>query len=71
MHKGKDKGSNKILMQYAGLGAQFIVAIGLGLFLGSKLDTWANLSFPLFVWLLPLIIIIGILIRVIIETNKK
>ena len=65
------KDSNKLLMRYAGMGAQFIVAIGLGLYLGMKSDDWLNLHFPLLVWLLPLLIIFALIYKIIIETNKK
>ncbi|MEO6812931.1 MAG: AtpZ/AtpI family protein [Ginsengibacter sp.] len=63
--------SNKQLMKYAGLGTQFLVAIGLGIFLGIKIDKWANFSFPLLVWLLPLLMIIGITIKIVKDTSSK
>ncbi|MEO6818152.1 MAG: AtpZ/AtpI family protein [Ginsengibacter sp.] len=63
--------SNSELMRYAGMGTQFLVAIGLGIFFGLKLDEWLHLPFPLLVWLLPLVIIIGLIIKLIIETSKK
>ncbi|MDQ2719683.1 MAG: AtpZ/AtpI family protein [Bacteroidota bacterium] len=65
------KESNKQLMQYAGLGMQFLLSIALGIFIGIKADGWFKLSFPLLVWLLPLLIIIGIIIKIIKDTNKK
>lgn len=68
-HNNKD--GNKVLMRYAGMGFQFLVAIALALFAGIKLDEWLNISFPLLVWLLPLIIIIGVIIKTIVETNRK
>jgi hypothetical protein len=65
------KESNKQLMRYAGLGMQFLVSIGLGVFLGVKADDWLNLSFPLLVWLLPLLMIIGIIVKIIKDTSGK
>ena len=65
------KESNRQLMRYAGMAAQFMVSIGLGIFLGLKLDKWLNISFPLLVWVLPLLLIIGIIIKIIIETSEK
>lgn len=68
----KDKNeTNKMLMRYAGMAMQFFVAIGLGIFFGLKLDNWLHIAFPLLVWLLPLLLIIGMIIRVMIETRKK
>lgn len=58
-------------MRYAGLGAQFLVAIALGIFVGLKIDEWLKFSFPLLVWLLPLLIIIGMIIKIIKDTDKK
>lgn len=65
------KESNKQLMRYAGLGMQFIVSISLGVFIGLKIDEWLKFSFPLLVWLLPLLIIIGIIVKIIEDTDKK
>jgi F0F1-type ATP synthase assembly protein I len=65
------KETNRELMQYAGMGAQFLVSIGVGIFIGLKLDQWINFSFPLLVWLLPLLIIIGLIIKIVKDTSKK
>jgi len=65
------KESNKQLMRYAGLAMQFMVSIGLGIFLGLKADEWLHFSFPLLVWLLPLLMIIGIIVKIIKDTNNK
>ena len=65
------KESNKELMRYAGLGMQFLVSIALGIFLGLKADEWLHFSFPLLVWLLPLLIIIGIIVKTIKDTGRK
>jgi hypothetical protein len=58
-------------MKYMGLGAQFFVSIGIMLALGWKLDQWAALKTPVFIWVLPLLIIVYMLVKLIIETNKK
>jgi F0F1-type ATP synthase assembly protein I len=65
------KETNRELMQYAGMGAQFLVSIAAGIFIGSKLDEWLNFSFPLLVWLMPLLIIIGLIIKIVKDTSKK
>ena len=71
LDKSKKQQSNNELMRYAGMGTQFLVAIGLGIFFGLKLDSWLHISFPLLVWLFPLLIITGMIIKIIIETSKK
>ncbi|MEP6949299.1 MAG: AtpZ/AtpI family protein [Ginsengibacter sp.] len=63
--------SNKQLLRYAGLATQFLVSIGLCVFIGLKADKWLHISIPLLVWLLPLLIITGIILKIIKETAKK
>ena len=53
------------------MGMQFLASIALGIFIGIKADKWLNFSFPLLVWLLPLLIIIGLTIKIFKDTSKK
>ena len=62
--------SNKELLRYAGLGTQLLVAIGLALFAGLKLDKWIHSS-PLFTVALPLLILFGIFYKLVKETGKS
>jgi F0F1-type ATP synthase assembly protein I len=62
---------NKQLLRYSGLAMQFLAGIGIGVFIGLKLDQWLHLSLPLLVWLLPLLFLSGITIKIIKETSKK
>jgi chromate transport protein ChrA len=39
--------------------------------LGWKLDQWLGFNSALFIWVLPLLIIVLILAKLIIDTNKK
>ena len=61
--------NNKELLRYAGLGTQLLVAIGISLFAGMKLDKWLHAS-PLFTVALPLLILIGIFYKLVRETGK-
>jgi len=63
--------SNKQLFRYAGLAMQFLISIGLCVFLGIKADKWLQISIPLLVWLLPLLVITGIILKIVKETGKK
>lgn len=64
--------SNKnLLVQYASIGAQIIAGLLLFIFTGKWIDSKLNWSFPVFIWLLPLIFIIGTTIKVIKDTSKK
>ena len=53
------------------LGGQIFASIVLMLALGWKLDQWLGFKNALLIWMLPLAIIIAILVKLIIETNKK
>ena len=59
------------LLRYAGLGAQILVSIGIAVFVGLKADKWLNLSFPLLVWLLPLLVVSAMIYKLIKETGTK
>jgi len=63
--------NNKQLLRYSGLAMQFLVSIGLSVFIGLKADKWLNISIPLLVWLLPLMVITGIILKIIKDTAKK
>ena len=63
----KRREANRQLMRYAGLGFQFMVGIGLALYAGLKADEWLNMPFPLLVWLIPLLIIIGVIIKTVVD----
>jgi len=59
------------LLRYAGLGAQIFASLGISVFVGYKVDDWVNSPIPLLVWILPLIILIGMIYRLIKDTSKK
>ena len=59
------------LMRYAGLGSQILVSLGIAVFAGYKIDKWLKIPLPLLVWLLPLIVLIGIIYKLIKETSGK
>lgn len=65
------KKSSQPLMRYMGLATQFFVSIGVGLWLGSLIDDYFSIKGPLFIWVLPLLIVVSSLIKIIIDTNKK
>ena len=62
--------SNKELFRYAGLGTQLLVAIGLAVFAGLKLDRGLHTS-PLFTVALPLLVLAGIFYKLVRETGKS
>jgi lipopolysaccharide export LptBFGC system permease protein LptF len=58
-------------MRYAGMSTQMLVAIGLSVFIGLKIDRWFKLSFPLLVWLLPLLALCVIFYKIARETSNR
>ncbi|MDR3712132.1 MAG: AtpZ/AtpI family protein [Puia sp.] len=58
-----------ILLKYAGLGGQLCVAVGLSVFAGLKADKWVKTSFPLFAWVLPLLVIVALIVKLIKDTS--
>lgn len=68
----KESRNNKQLMQYAGMVMQFFVSIGLTVWLGRMADlSLGNKDFPLLTWILPLLVIVGLIIKIFIDTGKK
>jgi len=62
---------NKLLLQYAGLGFQLLVTLLLSIWVGQWIDRKLNLHFPLLLWILPLLIISGMIVKAIRDTTKK
>lgn len=54
-----------------GLTGQIFGSALLMLVVGWQIDKWMKPAQPLFIWVLPLIMIILILIKLVIDTNKK
>ncbi len=59
------------LMQYAGYAAQLAVGLGLAVYLGYWLDHKILNGLPIFIWLFPLVLLIGMLYKVFKDTTKK
>lgn len=69
MQKQTNPGND--LLRYAGLGGQILVALGIAVFAGLKVDKWLKISFPLLVWALPLIVVSLMIYKLIKDTSKK
>lgn len=63
--------SPKLFWKYAGLTTQFFVAIGLSMLIGWYIDKWIAFKTPIAILILPLLTIIGIIIKIIIDTNRN
>ena len=65
------KQPNNQLLKYAGMATQFFVAIGLGLYVGKKLDKLFSFTKPILIWVVPLLLIIVSIYKVAKETAPK
>jgi len=59
------------MMKYAGMATQFLVSIGLSVYIGFKADRWLQISFPVLVWTIPLLVIIFTIYKLIKETSSR
>lgn len=58
-------------MQYAGFAAQLAIGLLLAVYVGKWVDGKTGIDIPVFIWLLPLGLLIGILVKVVKDTSKK
>ena len=63
--------NNNDLVRYAGMGAQIFASLGIAVFIGYKIDKWLALSFPILVWLLPVLVLSVFIYKLIKETSKR
>ncbi|HYC28255.1 MAG TPA: AtpZ/AtpI family protein [Chitinophagaceae bacterium] len=63
--------NNSDLLRYAGLGTQIFVSLGIAVFAGYKADQWLDIAIPLFVWLLPFVVLAAMIYKLVKETSKK
>lgn len=64
------KSNKELLFQYAGFATQLLVGLGVFVFVGLWIDKYFFKSTPIFVWLLPLFLLISLIIKVIKDTSK-
>ena len=59
------------LLRYAGLSTQVAVSVGVAVWLGVKADKWLKLSFPIFSWVVPLLVIVFVLVELVKANSGK
>jgi hypothetical protein len=69
--KQQKRSNNRDLLRYAGLGTQIFVSLGIAVFAGYKADQWINISFPLMIWLLPLLVLTLMIYKLVKDTSKR
>jgi hypothetical protein len=59
------------LVRYAGISSEVVASVGMSVFLGMKADKGLKLSFPIFSWALPLLVIVVLLVQLIKAGSDK
>ena len=67
----KNTSNKNLLFQYASLGTQIFAGLIIAVAVGYWLDKKVKFSFPFFIWLLPLITIIAMILKTVKDTSKK
>ncbi|MBV9963401.1 MAG: hypothetical protein JO072_14240 [Parafilimonas sp.] len=71
-NKSNKNTSNKVLLlRYAGIGSQLLAGLMITVFSGKWLDDKLHFSFPVLIWLMPLVFIVGMILKVINDTSKN
>ena len=69
--KSRNEGYRREIMRYTGISMEVCVSVGLSIFFGIKADKWTRLSFPIFSWALPLLVILVLIIKLVKETSRN
>ena len=67
----KNTSNKNLLFQYASLGTQILAGLIIAVAVGYWLDEKIKFSFPIFIWVLPLLVIISMILKVVRDTSKK
>lgn len=60
-----------VLIKYASMATQLLVGLGLTTWLGTWLDKKMVTKKPMATWIFPMTFLIGFLVKLIKDTNKK
>lgn len=58
-------------IRYASMASQLIIALLLGVYAGKWLDGRMEFQQPVWIWILPLLILLGMLIKLIKDTSVR
>lgn len=71
MMNEKKPQNNSLLYQYMGFAFQLMAGLALAVFAGLKLDKWIKPGIPIFIWVLPLLVLIALIVKVVKDTSQK
>lgn len=67
----ENKNNSSSYMKYAGLGIQMVATLGIGAWLGYKLDQYLELKFPAFLLTFVFVLFGGLMYQLYRTLNKK
>ena len=67
----KNYSNRDLLIKYSSLGVQLLAGLIVTVFAGKWLDKKIGFSFPLCIWLFPLLVILGMIFNAVRDTSKK
>jgi len=68
---GRGAEGRRQLMRYAGLSGQVAASVGIAVWFGVKADKWLKVNFPIFSWVVPLLVIVLVLVQLIKANSGK
>jgi len=68
---GKNRSGRNDLMRYSSVTFQLLAALLLVIFAGIKIDKWLWNGSPVLVWILPLLVIVGLILKILKDTSVK
>lgn len=66
-----DDNKQNILAKYGSLGTQMLVGVGLATYGGMWIDKKIDIKIPIFIWLLPMLVIVVMIVKLIKDTTPK
>ncbi len=67
----KKVSNNRLLYQYMGFAFQLLAGLALAVYAGFWADRWIKPGIPVFIWLLPLLVIITTIVKAVKDTSGK
>ena len=67
----KNTSNKELLLRYASIGSQIFAGLVITVFLGKWIDEKLKFSFPVLIWLLPLLFLISMILKAIRDTSKN
>ncbi len=65
-----NKRGARLILEYSGMAARYLAVLGLSVWAGLKADQLIPGKLPVLVWVLPLLCVVGLVVKAIRDTSK-